>query len=181
MTEKWPSVTTVLSIFSDFSRIDPRVLQVAAERGTRVHQACAAIAQGLFVGEIPEDLQGYVASFQTWFDRVDEVILVEQRLQDPVFMYHGQPDMVVRLRGDSAPRLIDLKTPYSRGRLWDSQISAYCRLFTVATGQECQHSGTLRLRRDGRPPLFDECRHSAHDLQAFLCALSAYRNFIMED
>jgi hypothetical protein len=181
MTEKWPSVTTVLSIFSDFSRIDPRVLQVAAERGTRVHQACAAIAQGLFVGEIPEDLQGYVASFRRWFETVETVELVEQRLQDAVFQYHGTPDMVVRLRGDQAPRLIDLKTPYSKGKLWASQIAAYNRLFTVSTGQECEHSGTLRLRRDGRPPIFDECRHGASDLQGFLCALGAYRHFMMED
>lgn len=181
MSEKWPSVTTVLSVFSDFSKIDPRVLEAAAQRGTEVHRICSAIASGLHVPAIPEDIRGYVQSFQSWFDRVEDVLLVEQRLRDPVFMYHGKPDLVVRLRGDQAPRLIDLKTPLSRGRLWSAQIAAYERLFTVATGQECPHSGTLRLRRDGRPPIFDECRHGPSDLQAFLCALGAYRHFIMED
>jgi len=181
MSEKWPSVTTVLSVYSDFSRIRSDILEAAAARGTEVHRVCAGIAQGFHVPAIPEGIRGYVQSFQSWFDRVEDVLLVEQRLRDPVFMYHGKPDLVVRLRGDQAPRLIDLKTPLSRGRLWSAQIAAYERLFTVATGQECQHSGTLRLRRDGRPPIFDECRHGASDLQAFLCALGAYRHFMMED
>jgi hypothetical protein len=181
MSAKWPSVTTVLSVFSDFSRIDPRVLQAAAERGTEVHKICSAIATGLHVPAIPEDLQGYVASFRQWFRNVETVELVEQRLEDPTFMYHGQPDLVVRLRGDSAPRLIDLKTPASLGKLWAAQIAAYNRLFYVHTGQKCHHSGTLRLRRDGRPPIFDECRHGESDLHAFLCALTAYRHFQQED
>jgi len=181
MSAKWPSVTTVLSVFADFSRIHPDVLAAAAARGTRVHRVCAGIARGLFVGEIPEEIDGFIASFQTWFDRVDEVILVEERLQDPVFMYRGTPDLVVRLRGDSAPRLIDLKTPASLGKLWAAQIAAYSRLFYVHTRQNCQHSGTLRLRRDGRPPIFDECRYGASDLEAFLCALGAYRHFMTEE
>jgi hypothetical protein len=178
---RWPSVTQVLSVFSDFSSIDPRVLQAAAERGTEVHKICSAIATGLHVPAIPEDLQGYVASFRQWFNNVEEVLLVETRLEDQVFMFHGTSDLVVRLRGDSAPRLIDLKTPASLGKLWAAQIAAYSRLFYVHTGQECQHSGTLRLRRDGTAPIFDECRHGASDLQAFLCALGAYRHFFQED
>jgi hypothetical protein len=178
---KWPSVTQVLSLFMDFSRIHPDILAAAASRGTEVHRICSAIATGLHVPAIPEGLEGYIASFRQWFDRVDEVLLVEERLRDHIFQYHGQPDLVVRLRGDQAPRLIDLKTPYSKGKLWAAQIAAYERLFYVHTGQECQHSGTLRLRRDGTAPIFDECRHGASDLQAFLCALGAYRHFFQED
>jgi hypothetical protein len=181
MSNAWPSVTTVLSVFSDFSKIRPDILERAAARGTAVHRICAAIATGLHVPAISEEIEGFIASFRQWFNNVEAVLLVEQRLQDPVFMYHGTPDLVVRLQGDLAPRLIDLKTPASLGKLWAAQIAAYCRLFYVHTGQECQHSGTLRLRRDGRPPIFDECRHTAHDLQAFLAALTAYRNFKMED
>jgi len=173
-------VTQVLSVYSDFSKIDPRTLEAAAQRGTDVHKACAAIAQGLFP-VVPEDIDGYVVSFRRWFENVEVVELVEQHLEDPTFMYHGTPDLVVRLRGDSAPRLIDLKTPISKGRLWSAQIAAYERLFTVNYGEQCQHSGTLRLRRDGKPPVFDEYRHTAYDLQAFLAALTAYRNFMMED
>lgn len=177
----WPSVTQVLSVFSDFSGIRPDILERAAARGTEVHRICAGIAQGLHIPAIPEDLRGYVYSFCQWFTNVEEVLLVETRLEDPVFMFHGQPDLVVRLRGDQTPRLIDLKTPASLGKLWSAQVSAYARLYALHSGEECQHSGTLRLRRDGSPAIFDECRHSAHDLRAFLAALTAYRYFKQED
>jgi hypothetical protein len=178
---RWPSVTQVLSVFADFSKIRPEILQGAAARGTAVHQICAGIAQGLHIPEIPPQVEGYIASFRQWFNNVEAVLLVEKRLEDPIFIFHGQPDLVVRLKGDKAPRLVDLKTPYSKGKLWAAQIAAYSRLFYVHTGQECRHSGTLRLRRDGTAPIFDECRHGASDLNAFLCALGAYRHFLQED
>jgi len=180
MSAKWPSVTQVLSVYSDFSKIDPRTLEAAAARGTEVHKVCAAIAKGLFP-VVPEAIQGYVVSFRRWFENVEEVLLVEKRLEDLTFMYHGTPDVVLRLRGDSAPRLIDLKTPATLGKLWAAQVAAYERLFYVHTGLNSQHSGTLRLRPDGRPPIFDESRHKESDFSGFLCALGAYRHFVMED
>ncbi|MFP4087737.1 MAG: hypothetical protein ACLFUL_13190 [Desulfobacteraceae bacterium] len=181
MSTQWPSVTQVLSVFSDFSRIPPDVLQRAAARGTEVHGLCAAIAKGLYSVKIPEGCGGYVNSFRSWFKNVQDVLLVETRLKDPVYQYHGTPDLVVRLKGDSTPRLIDLKTPAALGLLWAAQIAAYERLFTANGGMECAHSGTLRLKPDGGRALFDECRHSAQDLHAFLCALTAYRNFKQEE
>jgi len=177
MKNKWPSVTQALGIFSDFSKIDPDVLARAAERGTRVHGICASIAQGFFPGEVPEDLAGYVASFQKWFALVDEVLLVETRLQDPVFQFTGMPDLVVKLQSDERPRLIDLKTPLAKGKLWSAQIAAYESLFRVKIGLVCKHSGSLRLKPNGAFPLFDEYRHAEADLHAFLCCLTAWKYF----
>ncbi|EFK09498.1 conserved hypothetical protein [delta proteobacterium NaphS2] len=181
MKQNWPSVTTVLSVFSDFSKIRPDVLERAAERGTRVHDICSSIALGFFPGSVSEDLAGYVVSFRKWFALVDEVLLIEERIFDPVYQFCGKPDLVVKLRGDGSPRLIDLKTPLAKGKLWSAQIAAYENLFKVKTGLECHHSGSLRLRPDGAFPLFDEYRHTEADLHAFLCALTAYRFFKEED
>ena len=181
MTKKWPSVTQVLGVFSDFSKIPPDVLARAAERGTRVHGFCEAIAQGFFPGEVPEDITGYVESFKKWFVLVDEVLLIETRLQDPIYQFTGMPDLVVKLQGDERPRLIDLKTPLAKGKLWSAQIAGYEHLFQVKTGLECRHSGSLRLRPNGGFPLFDEYRHAEEDLHAFLCALTAWKFFKEEE
>ncbi len=177
MKHGWPSVTQVLSVYADFSGIRPDVLERAAERGTKVHEICSSIAQGLFPGLIPVDLAGYVESFRKWFVLVQEVLLVEERLSCSVYQFTGKPDLAVKLRGDEVPRVIDLKTPLAKGKLWGAQIAGYEHLFKVKTGLDCQHSGTLRLKPDGGFPLFDEYRHSEEDLHAFLCALTAWRYF----
>ena len=177
MKNKWPSVTRTLGIFSDFSMIRPDVLERACQRGTQVHGICASIAQGFFPGSVPADLAGYVASFKKLFVLVDEVLLVETRLQDPVFQFTGMPDLVVKRQGDEFPRLIDLKTPLAKGRLWSAQIATYEHLFKVKTGLECRHSGSLRLKPDGGFPLFDEYRHMEEDLHAFLFCLHAWKHF----
>ena len=177
MKNKWPSVTQVLGVFSDFSMIKPDVLERACQRGTEVHGVCASIAMGFFPGSVSYDLAGYVESFKKWFSLVDEVLLVETRIQDPIYQFTGMSDLVVRLQGDELPRLIDLKTPLAKGPLWSAQIAAYEHLFKIKTGLECRHSGSLRLRPDGGFPLFDEYRHAEEDLHAFLCCLTAYKYF----
>ncbi|KKL98766.1 hypothetical protein LCGC14_1821120 [marine sediment metagenome] len=62
------SVTQALSPFSDFSGIDPEVLQHAAERGSRVHRACAAYALGFPALGLHDEDEGYFESFKGWFD-----------------------------------------------------------------------------------------------------------------
>jgi hypothetical protein len=177
MKKKWPSVTQVLGVFSDFSMIRPDVLSRACERGTRVHDICESIARGFFPGSLPDDLAGYVASFQKWFCLVEEVLLLETRLIDTVYQFTGKSDLVVKLQGDEYPRLIDLKTPLAKGKLWSAQIAAYEHLFKVKSGMDCRHSGSLRLKPDGGFPLFDEYRHAEADLHAFLCCLTAFKYF----
>jgi len=177
MKQNWPSVTQVLGVFSDFSQIRPDVLARACERGTRVHDICESIARGFFPGTLPDDLAGYVESFKKWFALVDKVLLVETRLIDEVYQFTGKSDLVVKLQGDEFPRLIDLKTPLAKGKLWSAQIAAYEHLFEVKSGMQCRHSGSLRLRPDGTFPLFDEYRNSAGDLHAFLCCLTAFKYF----
>ena len=64
---KRPRVTEILNPFSDFSAVPPDVLLAAGERGTAVHEACAAYALGLFK-PIDGDLAGYFQSFKSWFN-----------------------------------------------------------------------------------------------------------------
>ncbi len=68
------------------------------ERGQEVHKACAAIAKGFWVPPLKLH-QGYVDSFQRWFDDcVEEVVLVEERLVCTQMGFTGQLDFLGRLK-----------------------------------------------------------------------------------
>jgi hypothetical protein len=173
-----PSVTEVLGVFSDFTRIRPDVLAHAAERGTIVHEACAAIASDLWSLGVPPDCAGYVKSFERWFDLVKEVHLVEAELAHPVYGYMGHLDLCVTLKGDETPRVIDLKTPVTKGATWEAQVAAYEGLVAANKPDiQPQRSGSLRLKPDGSFPIFTQNEPNPRAMQAFLNALAAYRYF----
>lgn len=174
-----PSVTQVLSPYADFSMVPPDVLEAAADRGSKVHAICAGIALGEWVPKPPPELSGYVNSFRHWFQYVDQVWLVEEELVDQTYGFMGHPDLAVSLIGDDDfIRVVDLKTPATKTPTWAAQIAAYNNLVSRAfPGRAIRRSGTLRLRKDGRPPIFDEYQESARDLLAFLSALTAWKYF----
>jgi len=172
-----PSVTEVLGLYADFSRIRPDVLAHAAERGTIVHQACAAIASGLWSLGVPPDCAGYVKSFERWFDLVDTVHMVEAELIHPIYRYMGHLDLCVTLRGESHPRVVDLKTPVTEGPTWAAQIAAYEALVVNNSEMKPERSGSLRLRSDGGFPKYTENHDRSRAFQAFMNALAAYRYF----
>lgn len=173
-----PSVTEVLSPFTDFSRIRPDVLAHAAERGTIVHQACAAIASGLWSLGVPPDCAGYIKSFEIWFNEVvDKVHMVETELVHPIYSYIGHLDLCVTLKGESRPRVIDLKTPVTIGPTWEAQIAAYEELVTATKNLHPRWSGSLRLDKQGKPPKFTQNEANSTALLAFLNALAAYQYF----
>ncbi|HOG08681.1 MAG TPA: hypothetical protein PK983_11360 [Syntrophales bacterium] len=174
-----PTVTEVISPFVDFSRIPPNVLQMAADRGTSVHDVCLNFhAKGMpFVGEIQEDAKGYIESFDRWLDQiVADVLLVERRLFDEAHGFCGQIDLLVKTK-QAEIWLPDLKTPLQKSRSWRVQMAAYLRLCNVA-GYEPKRSGSLRLRKDGKVPMMDWYEESAaQDFNIFLSALNCHRFF----
>lgn len=174
---KLPSVTQVLRPFVDLSKIPPDVLAAAAERGTRVHGLCAAVAQRLWIPSVPDECRGYVDSFRSWFPVVVEVVAAEVELVDEVLGFKGHPDLIVRIEGDEGLTVVDLKTPVSTHTTWKAQLAAYHHL--------AEHNGhtliirniSLRLSWEGRPPQVDEYLHQERDFAAFLSALNAWRYF----
>ena len=171
-----PTVTRVLGVFNSFDGVPPEVLEAAALRGTKVHGAISATLAGLFVPDLPEELDGYVRSFLGWLPVVEEVVLVETQLVDQDNGFTGTPDAIVRIRGDEALSVVDWKTPATKGKLWRAQLAAYKRLARKA-GYDVQRAMTLRLKKDGSRAILDEYTETAQDFQAFLNALSAYRWF----
>ena len=175
----YPSVTQVLSVYADFSMVPAATLEHAAARGTAVHRACAAIAQGLWVPSLSEEAIPYVTSFKHWWPLVQEAYAVEQELVDPAYGYRGHPDLIVRLAGENFARVVDLKTPITKNPLWAAQIAAYINLAkqVIPEGMEIKRSGTLRLSPQGKAPKYDEYTESARDFHVFVAALTAYKYF----
>lgn len=173
-----PSVTTVLQPFMDFSEVPIDVLEIASTRGTEVHSICACIAKKLWVFDIPITLSGYVDSFKGWFDSmVEEVILAEERLYDHALGFHGMPDLICRIKGDSDLSLVDYKTGKVVMPTWAVQIAAY-RHLAIKAGHPVHRVLSLRLSADGKPPIINESTRNMNQLfNVFVSALNCYRHF----
>ncbi len=172
----FPSVTEVLSPWADFSKIPPDVLAHAAARGTAVHDACAAYASGVFVVRNNEEITGYLDSFVRWFElMVDEVLLVEPRLVDTDFGFHGEEDLVVRSK-HSEIILVDLKTPVQLLKSWRLQLSAYNHL-VIKHGIRTDRVGSLQLDPNGKIAKMTYYDSSLNDFNLFLQCLNLCRFF----
>ena len=174
---KLPSVTTVLSPFSDFSMIRPDVLQRAAERGTRVHAACAAFTSGQFAWGLEQGDWPFFDSFSIWATEVDPLFLsIEQEFVDEKLGYMGHPDTIIRYPGDKGLTVIDYKTPLSVSKTWLPQIAAYAHL-ARNYGYDVKRGLALRLKKHGGRPIVTEVDIDGEPWAAFLNALGAYRYF----
>jgi len=176
--KKLPSVTQILSPWSDFSMIKPEVLANAADRGTRVHQACAAIAQDLFY-RAEDDTAGYIESFKRAAALVDSFIFIEREFVSKTWGYMGHPDMMVRYKGEASFTLWDLKTPRSHQPTWNAQIAAYVAMVEETTKADIGRCGCLRLNPDGGNPIFDEINpvEKIRAWEAFIGSLKAWQYF----
>ena len=156
--------------------VSPSRLEAAADRGTRVHEICANIALGLFIPAIPADCEGYVESYRRWHQHIiDEVIIVETRLVDTAWGYHGQIDQFVKSKhGENI--LVDLKTPTALQRSWRLQMAGYANL-VEENGHRVDRVGSLRLDREGKTARMEYYDNSAQDFKMFVEALNLYRYF----
>jgi len=175
-SSRFPSVTQVLAPFADYSSVPAHVLELASERGSRVHAICAARLAGLWHPPITVDVAGYVESFQRWADlAVESVSMVEPEMEDPALGYCGHLDAILRIWGDSGESVADLKTPATALRTWRAQLAAY-RNLAEANGHKISRVFSLRLDKTGGRAKVDEYTGTTRaDFAAFLSALNAYR------
>jgi hypothetical protein len=171
------SVTQVLSPYFNTKGKIPQVhIDGGIVRGNAVHKFCTETAKKEWIPK-PALYSGYCDSFLWWFENcVEEVLLVEGRLEDTVMGFFGHPDFILRLKGHRKPAIYDLKTPSTKQRTWRMQIAAYHSLaIKNGYGPDLDPGGSLRLKEDGGPPHFDEYSFLFGDLAAFLSALSVCR------
>ena len=170
-------VTEVMNRYTDFSHIDPVVLARAADRGTRVHGFCSLIAKGVPLPFVDDDCAGYVESFERWFsNRVETVLENEKRFYCDKWMITGAVDLVVILKGESTPTIIDIKSPATESKSWALQTAAYQYLYNKYMGKAgcgpADRRLALMVRKNGSSAKIVEYNNPMH-LEIYLGILRA--------
>lgn len=175
MTE-YTRVTEVLSRYSGLDGIPPFILVNAADRGTRVHKYCELYALRMLFGEIDEDCKPYVEAFKKWFDEnVEEVIETENRYYCDFYEITGQVDLIIRLKDQQLPCLVDIKTSSKSSKTWDLQTAAYKYLVKESLVYASERY-VLHVKKD---ETFELISYSEYDkkIRIFLSALEVHRFF----
>ena len=146
-----PSVTTVCRFLSYDQKSDkPWLAQVAAERGSRVHEACAMLDYGEEPEEDPE-IAGYLTAYRRFLkDYRPEWEGIEYITGDVETGLAGTVDRFGTLY-DGIPCIVDIKTG---SRLYDAplrgQLTGYDRLLSKdRIAFQAERLYALQLDKDG--------------------------------
>ncbi len=153
-----PSVTEICSPLTaaDMGKLNPAVIQAAANRGTIVHE----LTELIDYGTAPEDLEmypeigGYITAYQRFLrDYNPTWTHIEYRLGDDIQGFAGTLDRKGVI--DGKPCILDIKTPAAATRAtkvsWAAQLSGYRYLCNGATLERF----VLLLKPDGKYTLYD--------------------------
>lgn len=179
--EGYARVTDVLKPYSGLDGIDDRVLARAADRGTRVHDFCELYIRNLLIEEVDQDCKTYFEAFKEWYDLcVDEVIMIEERINSAAYKLSGKFDILCILKGDDFPTIVDIKTPQNSSSTWPLQTAAYRILLREERDIVANRRGCLMLPNDyptKRTAKFLEYNQHERDEELYLQALQLYRYF----
>ena len=151
-----PSVTTVCRFLSYDQKSDkPWLARVAADRGTRVHEACAAIDYGLYPEET-EDISGYLKAYRRFLkDYRPDWEGIEYIAGDTILGVAGTVDRFGTLY-DGRTCILDIKTG---SQLHDAplraQLTGYKRLLALDRGFYPEYLYALQLSKDGTYTMVD--------------------------
>jgi len=172
--ENYLRVTTILYPFSGLSHVNPDVLAYAANRGTKVHKICEAIALGLGEIGVDEETKGYVDSFKIWWEKGVDFVEIEKRLYCDTLEITGQMDFIIKDIDGLA--IVDLKTSSKPSKTWKAQGCAYAYLAKVA-GYDIKHIYFCHLKKNGTIPKIYEF---SIDDSFFLAILTTYKHFFQK-
>ena len=151
-----PSVTTVCRFLSYDQKSDkPWLARVAADRGTRVHEACAAIDYGLYPEET-EDISGYLKAYRRFLkDYRPDWEGIEYTVGSAEIGMAGTIDRFGTLY-DGRRCILDIKTGT---QLHDAplraQFTGYKRLLALDRGFYPEYLYALQLSKDGTYTMVD--------------------------
>lgn len=144
-----PSVTTVCRFLSYDQKSDrPWLAKLAADRGTRVHAACAL----LDYGEEPEDtpdIAGYLTAYRRFLaDYRPDWELIEHPMGSADLGLAGTLDRYGTLY-DGRTCILDIKTGQLHGAALRAQLTGYQRLLERERDVGLDHRYALQLCKDG--------------------------------
>lgn len=146
-----PSVTDIVHPFSEseYSDINPMILQQAAVKGAEVHEACELIDYGMDEIDISPEWIGYIKAY---FEFLHDYIPVWEAIECPLFNekggFAGRLDRAGIINGQNA--IVDIKTVLSVSKV---MMASYCAQ-TYAYGETYYGSESykryiLLLKKDG--------------------------------
>ena len=160
----------------DFSKVKAEVIEPALVIGDYVHEMAELYGMGQEVENIDDglesgvDLRGYFAAIKKFYaENVKEVLLIEQMVCDPYFLFSGTPD-IVYLGFDGFVHVDDFKTPEKPHPAWSFQTAPYKRAVERCFDIDIQKRGGVLLRKDGSYELHPH--KGSRDFDDFLAILT---------
>ena len=187
LNSKYIHVTQAIPTPKGLELVDPEVLEMATDRGKRVHAKLKTYAisisdpeyHGIYIPPLDYEAEGYFISGKNWIDQyVEKIIFVEKRFVHPIYFYEGTPDLGVILKGHVKPSLCDFKTPIQYNeKNWSAQLSAYEDMIHECEGIEFGQLLSVRVREKGKPALVNQVKDKKNAFLAFLNGLSVCRYY----
>ena len=145
-----PSVSAIMEPLSraEYSGINAKTLEKAAEKGTSVHNGIENYIK-FGIRDVPEEHMGYFGAFLDWWNTYKPVVVAsEVRLFNSLLGYAGTADLIAYVEGELT--LIDFKSTYSVSEMTCGvQLEAYVRAL-MTMGVEAKAKKILHLQKTGR-------------------------------
>lgn len=145
-----PSVTTIMKPLSAslYAGVDEAVLQMAADRGTAVHNAIENYLK-FGIEDIDDQYRGYFDAFLKWYEEFDvKPLATESKVYHKTLRYAGTADMPAIVGRENV--LIDFKTSASVNKMLTGiQLEAYAKAYE-SHGVYFDGKAILHLKSNGK-------------------------------
>ncbi len=119
-----PNVTSILELFSDWSKVPADVLEKARLEGKAIHSMVELHAKN-DLEAVPKWMAGHLVAWEKFVASTGfEVILSERRVYHPRYKYAGTLDLFGHVRGGKFA-LIDIKRSFNNVPVIGLQTAAY--------------------------------------------------------
>ena len=172
-------VSEISSSFAGYGKVKQSILDYTADRGTQVHNIIKdkindfPVAQERYMFQ-GKDIKGYVDSFDKFWEEhsPDEVILLEQRINEPYLKLSGELDCVCKINGKVT--LIDWKCTLEVGKHWILQGTGYYLLYKFYSLNPIERILFIKLNKTGDSPVVVDMEP---DEELFMNAFDMYHRF----
>ncbi len=157
--EEVPSVTQICSpLTANKYGAGQAIIQMAARRGTAVHEYCELIDYGAMPEEVEPELVGYITAYQKFLrDYRPEWHYIEKQLADTQLKFAGTLDRMGVIDGKRT--IVDIKTTASMDRASKIslavQMAGYGILAISNDMGEVEQSLGVQLKKDGGYTIHD--------------------------
>ena len=166
-------VSEILVPFSDYSRIDPVILDKKCKLGTSVHEAIDDFLNDRFPFPLSEGW-GYFYSFEKWWDQIKPTLIeTEKRYFCDDKMITGQIDALISLPGSSESIVLDFKTSAQESPTWELQGHLYRYLLSPKENLSSRIF-FLKLDKNGGLPKLFEYKFNSNTMAKCLKAIDDF-------